>query len=84
MYKYEVKAKLANKLKKFAKKDRFYYELLVKKILQIAENPGKPLRNVLKGKRRIHIDPFVLIYEINENEHKIIFFDFEHHDTAYK
>lgn len=86
MYEYEVKERVAKKLRKLAKKDRFYYEILVKKILQIAENPfiGKPLRNVLKGKRRVHIDSFVLIYEILEKEHKVVFLDYTHHDKAYK
>jgi mRNA-degrading endonuclease RelE of RelBE toxin-antitoxin system len=55
MYKYEIKERVAKKLRKLAKKDRSYYNILVRKILQIAENPhtGKPLRNVLKGKRQV-------------------------------
>jgi mRNA interferase RelE/StbE len=86
MYQYEIKDRVAKKLKKLAKKDHFNYDILVRKILQIAENPhtGKPLRNVLKGKRQVHIDPFVLMYEINENENKVVFLDFIHHDEAYK
>ncbi len=50
------------------------------------ENPylGKPLRNVLKNKRRVHIGPFVLIYEINEKEKEIVLLKFEHHDKVYK
>ena len=86
MYQYEIKDRLAKKLRKLAKKDRFNYNVLVRKILLIAENPhtGKPLRNVLKGKRQVHIDPFVLIYEILEQEHKVVFLDYTHHDDAYK
>ncbi len=86
MYQYEIKERVAKKLRKLAKKDRSYYNILVKKILQIAENPytGKPLRNVLKGKRQVHIDPFVLIYEILEQEHKVVFLDYTHHDEAYR
>lgn len=86
MYKYEIKERLAKKLKKLSKKDRSNYNLLVKKILQIAENPhtGKPLHNVLKGKRQVHVDPFVLMYVILENEQKVVFLDFTHHDEAYR
>lgn len=86
MYEYEIKDRVAKKLRKLAKKDRFNYNVLVRKILQIAENPhtGKPLRNVLKGKRQVHIDPFVLMYAILEKEHKVVFLDFTHHDEAYR
>lgn len=73
-------------LKKFRKKDKTTYRLVIKKILQIAREPhlAKPLRNVLKGKRRVHISHFVLIYEIDENAHKVVFLKFAHHDEAYK
>lgn len=72
MYLYEIKPQLEKSLQKLAKKDKRYYESVVRKILQIADNPeiGKPLRNVLKGKRRVHIGHFVLIYEVDENEEK--------------
>lgn len=86
MYKYEIKGKLDKKLQKISKTERTLYSAIVKKIEQIAENPhlGKPLRKVLKGKRRVHIGHFVLIYEINDKEHKLIFLDFAHHDEVYK
>ncbi len=86
MYEYEIKDRASKKLRKLAKKDRVLYEAIMKKILQITGNPyiGKPLREVLKGKRRVHIGPFVLIYDINEKEHTVIFLDFAHHDEAYK
>ncbi|MBT9160783.1 MAG: type II toxin-antitoxin system RelE family toxin [Dehalococcoidia bacterium] len=52
----------------------------------IVENPysGKPLRRVLRGKRRVHIGHFVLLYGIKEKERKIIFLEFAHHDEVYK
>ena len=83
MYDYEIKKCIDRKLKKLVKKDKLLYIAIQKKIIQIAENPylGKPLKNVLKNKRRAHVGHFVLIYEINEN--KIIFLDFEHHDSVY-
>ncbi len=86
MYTYEIKKKLAKKLKKMAGKDPARYIEVSNKILLVAENPliGKPLRNILKGKRRVHIGPFVLIYEIRENKNKIIFLEIEHHDEAYR
>jgi YafQ family addiction module toxin component len=86
MYIFEIKEGLEKSLQKLAKKDRQLYDIVIKKILRIAENPaiGKPLRNVLKGKRRVHIGHFVLIYEVDDKEEKVTFIEFEHHDKAYK
>lgn len=86
MYEYEIKNRLSKKLQKVAKKDYALHEAVMKKILQVAENPytGKPLRDALKGKRRVHIGHFVLVYEIDERKDKVIFLEFEHHDEVYK
>jgi mRNA-degrading endonuclease RelE of RelBE toxin-antitoxin system len=86
MYIFEIKKGVEKSLQKLAKKDKQLYDIVTKKILQIAENPaiGKSLRNVLKGKRRIHIGHFVLIYEVDDKEEKVTFIEFEHHDKAYK
>ncbi len=86
MYIFEIKEGLEKSLQKLAKKDKQLYEAVTKKILQIAENPtiGKPLKNVLKGKKRVHIGHFVLIYEVNDKEGKVTFLEFDHHDKAYK
>jgi len=70
---------------KLKKKDVQMYERIKQKIHEIMENPHhyKPLSNVLKGCRRIHLGHFVLIFEINEREQKVIFTRFSHHDDAY-
>jgi hypothetical protein len=41
-----------------------------KKLFDIVENPYyyKPMRNVLKGKRRVHIESFVIIFAIKVTE----------------
>ena len=59
---------------------------LKKKINEIVKNPSryKPLRNVLKNKRRVHIGSFVLIFEVIEAEKLIIFHRLQHHNDAYK
>ena len=71
-------------LKKLLKKDKTLFTRLDKKIFEVVKNPnkGEPLRNIFKNKRRIHVDPFVLVYEINDTE--IRFLDFDHHDKVYK
>jgi len=86
MYECEIKGKLDKKLQKMAKRERISYRAIVKKIEQIVEDPylGKPLHGLLKGKRRIQMGHFVLIYEVDEKGHKVAFLDFAHHDDAYK
>jgi YafQ family addiction module toxin component len=85
-YSQDIDDELVLKLKKLAKRDKALYTAVQKKMVQIAENPylGKPLHGKLKGKRRVHIGHFVLIYGISEEEHKVVFLEFAHHDEAYK
>ena len=85
-YEIEIGDKLQRKINKLENKDSYYYKVIINKIVQIAKAPqlGKPLRGVLKGKRRVHIGPFVLIYKVNENEHFVTFIELAHHDDAYK
>ncbi len=60
--------------------------MIIHKIIEISKNPelGKPLRNVLKGKRRIHVGSFVLFYSIDKKNGTVTFLEFEHHDKAYR
>ena len=61
------------------------FQKLRKQIEKIVENPvfGKPLRNVLRNYRRVHVDDsFVLVYEIYQYSIQLI--DFDHHDNIYK
>jgi len=54
----------------------------VTKILRSPEL-GKPLRNVLRNRRQIHIaGSFVLLYEIVDTEVRLL--DFDHHNKIYK
>ena len=71
-------------LKKLKKKKPDILKILEKQIEKISKNPilGKPLRNILRNYRRVHVDPFVLIYEIKDIEVRLI--DFDHHDKIYK
>ena len=71
-------------LEKIAKKDKMGLKKIESQVYKIISNPliGKPLRNVMKNYRRVHIGSFVLIYKI-EN-HEIVFIDYDHHDRIYK
>ena len=57
-------------LKKLKKKDKVLFERLGKKLKELRNNPGhyKPLRNVLKGNRAAHLDPFVVVFDIKGDE----------------
>lgn len=77
---------LEQNLVKLKKKDREIYDRVTNKMIELSQNPylGKPLRTVLKGKWRIHIGSFVLIYRIDDEHKTVTFLEFEHHDDAYK
>ncbi len=77
---------LETTLDKLKKKDKSLYQRVIHKIIEISKNPelGKPLRNVLKGKRRVHVGSFVLFYSIDNKNEIVTFLEFEHHDKAYR
>jgi len=81
-----IEENLEERIGKLKKKDKLIYERLVNKIIELANNPhlGKPLRKVLKGKWRVHIGSFILIYKFNPEEKTITFLEFVHHNNAYK
>ena len=71
-------------LTKISKKDNPTLRKIEAEIIKISCSPlvGKPLRNVLKNYRRVHIGPFVLVYEIKGTEVRML--DYYHHDKVYK
>lgn len=85
-YSFEIKPELAEKLKKIKKKNPLLFQRVQKKIAEVIENPShyKPLRYDMKSIRRVHLDPFVLIFSINENEKLVEFLEIDHHDKIYK
>jgi len=85
-YSIRLEHQLEKNLNKLGKKDQKTHDRVINKILELSQNPyeGKPLRKVLKGKWRVHIGSFVLIYQIEETSRTVTFLVFEHHDNAYK
>ena len=73
------------RLKKLKRDSPQIYERLKKKLEEILENPDhyKPLSNVLKGKRRVHVGSFVILFRVDEEGKKVIFLEFDHHDKVY-
>ncbi len=83
MYEAIFSDEFKKQLKRLKKKDRATYVRLKNKIKIILTEPKhlKHLRNILKGKQRVQLGPFVLKFEVEES--KVYFITFEHHDYAY-
>lgn len=86
MYRAEPSPNFERKMKKLRKKDHLRYERVRKKTIEICEEPHhyEPLGNKMTGIRRVHLDPFVLTFSIDEERNVVRFLDFDHHDKAYK
>ena len=85
-YKPGIEFNLKKKLGKLFKKDRKRYEIVMKKMEEILQNPHhyKPLSHDMKHLRRVHIDSsFVLVFSIDENDGIVCFIDMDHHDKIY-
>lgn len=82
-YRFQFTPFFEKQLKKMKQKDSVLFTRLTKKIKEIAENPEhyKPLSNVLKGCRRTHLDPFVIVFEVKDDLITIHYV--KHHDNAY-
>ena len=73
-----------DQFRKLTKKDKSLQGRLDKKIRQIRDNPhiGDPKSYDLKYTRGTHVNPYVIVYMIlNDN---IIFLYVDHHDFVYK
>lgn len=72
------------KFKRYTRKDSSLRERVIKKIIEIVENPeiGNPKRHELRGYRSLHVDPFVIFYAIIGD--KVVLTYFEHHDKVYR
>ncbi len=70
------------------RKDKTMYQIIEKKILQIASLDSisiqhfKNLRSPLSDFKRVHLGSYVLIFHVQTD--KIIFEAFEHHDEIYQ
>ena len=86
MYALKVKEGVDRTFARMGKKDLKRLEAVAKKVQEILEDPHrfKPLRIPLQNMRRVHVGPFVLVYEIDEKRKVVSLLDFEHHDTVYR
>ncbi|MFH1316140.1 MAG: hypothetical protein ABII01_01350 [Candidatus Woesearchaeota archaeon] len=86
MYKDIYSEELVKKLVKLKKKNPPVYTIIRRRIDFILKNPShryKDLHFNMKGIKRIHIGPFVLVFIIDHEKKEISFEDFDHHDKIY-
>jgi len=83
---------ISNELKKtlivLKRKDKTMFEMVEKKIMQIASSDSlaiqhyKNLRKPLNDFKRVHLGSYVLLFRVHAD--KIIFETFDHHDQIYQ
>ena len=87
MYIIKISENLQEILQKLSKKDKLLYDRVLKKIHEIAQSDNvehyKNLKYSLKDTQRVHIGPFVLVFQFNKLRNEILFDDFDHHDKIY-
>ena len=87
MYSYELRKSVEKIFFKLANKNPKQLERVEKKINEVIQNPHhyKNLRKPLQHLKRLHIDKsFVVLFSVNEDSHKVIIEDYDHHDNIYK
>ncbi len=88
MFEFEIIPELRKKLAKLSTKNKPLYEQTMQKISEITGSSTiehyKNLRHNMKDKKRVHIGHFVLTFKYIQEENKIKFVDFDHHDIIYK
>ncbi len=86
MYSIDFSEDFRDQLEKIKRKEPALFERLKKKMNEIIDNPThyKPLRNILKGKREVHIGSFVLIFEVDEVNKVVVFLKYGHHDDVFR
>lgn len=87
MYSLEIKPELDKKLAKLFKKNRKQYEIIMKKVQEIIQNPQhyKNLRAPLQYLKEVHVDKhFVLTFSVDENTKIVALEDYDHHDKIFK
>ncbi|AKG92403.1 TPA_asm: type II toxin-antitoxin system RelE/ParE family toxin [Geoglobus ahangari pleomorphic virus 1] len=80
-----TKEEFERQFRDLTKKDKPLAERLAKAILKLEENPylGKPLSYDLSGLRSLRVGKYRIIYEINENERKVILLAVAHRKKSY-
>ena len=86
-YRLSIEAALQKKLHKLLRRNPGAYRAVLKKSLEIRQNPQhyKNLRGRMKALKCVHIDrSFVLLFSVDENLKTVPLEDLEHHNQVYQ
>jgi mRNA interferase RelE/StbE/toxin YoeB len=86
MYALEIKQALDKEFKKISKRNPKQFEIILKKVKEILENPEhyKNLCSPSNHLKRVHVEgSFVLVFSVDKSNNKVILEDFDHHDKIY-
>jgi len=88
MREFSIEGGLRKQIDKLVKKDKVMYSAIMNKIEEILNisdiNHYKNLRAPLQEFKRVHIKgSFVLLFKYDPVNDTIIFYDLDHHDSAY-
>ncbi len=86
MYSLEVKEGVDRTFRRMAGKNPARLASVRRKVEEVLADPHrfKPLRAPMEGMRRVHVGPFVLVYQVDERRKVVTLVDFEHHDRVYR
>jgi YafQ family addiction module toxin component len=86
MYRLLLRRSVERTFRKLARKDPGQLRAIRSKLDEVRENPHrfKNLRAPLQHLRRVHIESFVLVYSIEEEQKAVVVEDYDHHDRIYK
>ena len=87
MYILILSKKAEKKLEKFKKRDKKNFEIIVKHLENLTQNPkfyGKPLTSNLAGLWSYRTADFRIIYEIEENKLIVFVIEIEHRKSVYE
>ena len=66
--------------------DKRYQKAIAQSLIRLSANPkiGEPLAYELKGKFRIRVSRYRIVYEINHNKQEIMILIIEHRKDVYR
>ncbi|MCR4327153.1 MAG: addiction module toxin RelE [Nanoarchaeota archaeon] len=83
---YEIRPHLQKVPNKLSKKDKILYGQVLNKIGEVANSDPEHYKNLrydLKDSKRVHVGSFVLVFQFDKKNNKIIKDNFDHHDKIY-
>ncbi len=90
MFDFDIAPQLREEIAKLSKKNRPLADELKAKMREVTTRDNrtvefyKNLRAPMNAFKRVHVGSFVLLFSVIKERNMIIFYEFLHHDEAYK